>query len=292
MRKVHLLPNVLTLANASCGLLALAKGIDALAYAGDGLFYDKMQTACSLVFLGMVFDLLDGWVARMTGAESPFGAQLDSYADALTFGVAPALLAKVLIEHEGALGGWPGNPRVHFIAAAAFALMAILRLVRYNLETDAEVKEEHSVFFGLPSPAAAGAAVSAIWVYLVLRQPSLEIVDGTPTPFGGVLGWFGSLDWAGAVGVVPGLLLIQLPLLGLLMVSRVRYAHFGRLLGRDRAPFVTLVALVFGAFAFFLAPVPALFVLFNGFVLWGVVGALAERVRRRRGAAARSERAA
>ena len=293
MRKVHLLPNLLTLANAFCGLLALAKGIDALAYSGDGLFYAKMQTACSLVFLGMVFDLLDGWVARLTRSESPFGAQLDSYSDALTFGVAPALLAKVLIEHEGVLGGWPGNPRLHFLAAAAFALMAILRLVRFNLETDAEVKQKHAVFFGLPSPAAAGSVVSTIWVYLVLRRPELEIVDGTPTPLGGVMGWLGEFDWNGLSAAVPLLLLIQLPLLGLLMVSRVRYSHLGHLLGRDRSSFVTLVVAVFAAFGFFLVPVPALFLIFNGFVVWGVAstGLRASR-RRRANLDARRERAA
>ncbi|QDU68223.1 CDP-alcohol phosphatidyltransferase family protein [Engelhardtia mirabilis] len=289
MRKVHLLPNLLTLGNAFCGLLALAKGIDALAYAGDGgVFYAKMQTACSLVFLGMVFDLLDGWVARLTRSESPFGAQLDSYSDALTFGVAPALLAKVLIEHEGALGGWPGNPRLHFLAAAAFALMAILRLVRFNLETDDEVKQKHAVFFGLPSPAAAGSVVSTIWVYLVLQRPELETVDGTPTPLGGVMGWLGEHDWNVLSAVIPLMLLVQLPILGLLMVSRVRYSHLGHLLGRERSSFVTLVVAVFAAFGFFLVPVPSLFLLFNGFVVWGLVN---YGLRGRRLARARSDEA-
>ena len=118
MKPVSMLPNLLTLANCGCGLLAISKGIDALAYTGKDeiLFYLKMETACSLIFLGMVFDVLDGKVARITDSFSDFGAQLDSFADALTFGVAPAILAKVLMEHEGLL-----PPRLHFFAAASFS---------------------------------------------------------------------------------------------------------------------------------------------------------------------------
>ena len=101
----------------------------------------------------MVFDALDGQAWRASpAARSDFGAQLDSFSDALTFGVAPALLAKILIEHEGPLIALPGNPRLHFLAAAAFALMAILRLVRFNLETDARARRAPR----LPGPALAG----------------------------------------------------------------------------------------------------------------------------------------
>jgi CDP-diacylglycerol--serine O-phosphatidyltransferase len=135
-KPAHLLPNLITLANAFCGLLALSKAIDALTLSGDApiVFYEKMEAACFLVFLGMLFDALDGLVARMTGGSSEFGAQLDSFSDALTFGAVPALLAKVLIEHESSPS--TGNARLHFLAAATFALMAILRLVRYNLEPE------------------------------------------------------------------------------------------------------------------------------------------------------------
>ncbi|MEO0651255.1 MAG: CDP-alcohol phosphatidyltransferase family protein [Planctomycetota bacterium] len=276
MRSIYLLPNLITLANAFCGLLALAKAIDALAYAptDEAIFYAKMETACLLVFLGMVFDTLDGFVARVTRTSSSFGAQLDSYADALTFGVTPALLAKVLIEHEGALTGLPGNPRVHFLAAAAFALMAILRLVRFNLEGD----ENHDDrFAGLPSPGAAGAVAATIWLYLVLRRPELETADGTPTPFGRMMGWMEGVDWTPFLDFVPSMLVGLLPVLGLLMVSRVPYGHFGQFLLRGRGSFISLVGIVFGAFAFFLAPVPALFVGFNLFVLAGPCGLFRRR---------------
>lgn len=277
MREVIALPNLLTLANAFCGLLAISKGIDALALdvSSPALFYAKMEAAAGLIFLGMVFDMLDGKVARWTGGSSAFGAQLDSFADALTFGCAPALLTKMLIEHEGPLLGYRGNPRIHFLCAAAFSLMAILRLVRFNLETEPD-EDAHQSFKGLPSPAAAGAVASAILLYLVTRQPALETEQGAPTPVGYLLrrmevGVNFTLPWWYLLGLAA-----LLPALGFLMVSRVRYTHMASALTR-RGTFLTLVYLVFGAFLFWLAPIPILFLGFNGFVVFGVVRAISGR---------------
>lgn len=277
-----MLPNLLTLGNSACGLLAISKGIDALAYrdVAPGLFYQRMESACFLIFLGMVFDSLDGMVARLTRSFSDFGAQLDSLSDALTFGVAPALLAKVLLEHEGPQLGWLANPRVHFAAAACFALMAILRLARFNLETEHDA-DSHADFKGLPSPAAAGAVTATIWLFLVLRAPELERTDGLPTPFGRLMGWMVSVDWQPALAWMPLVLTVMLPLLGLLMVSRVRYVHLTSFLTRDRSTFFTLVALVFGATALYLAPVPFVFLGINAFVLHGVGRHFARRWRHR-----------
>ena len=77
MIRITLLPNLITLANAFCGVLAISKGIDALALSGSNhaIFYVKMESAALLVFLGMLFDALDGKVARITGGASRFGSQ-------------------------------------------------------------------------------------------------------------------------------------------------------------------------------------------------------------------------
>ena len=281
--RVHLLPNLITLANAFCGLLALAKAIDALALSGDDpvVFYQKMETACSLVFLGMIFDSLDGFVARMVGGGSEFGAQLDSFSDALTFGVVPAMLGKVLMEHEGATGGLAGNARLHFLASAVFALMAILRLVRFNIDPDPESKS-HRGFRGLPSPAAAGTVAATIWLYLVLRQPELERTEGTPTPFRRVLGWMETVDWDPVLDWVPLLVVLVLPALGLLMVSNVRYPHAVTTLVAGRHNFFVLVFFVLGLALIFLAPVPFLFVFFAGYTLSGFVSPWAMKFWSRR----------
>lgn len=275
MRRITALPNLMTLANAFCGLLALAKGIDALALpdavvaADPGLFYAKLETACRLIFLGMVFDALDGKVARITGGASPFGAQLDSFSDALTFGCAPALLAKVLIEHEGPLLGYTGHPRLHFIAAAAFALMAILRLVRFNLDTTPD-EAAHRGFKGLPSPAAAGAVTSAIWFFLTLRDPKVEYDDGTQTPLGMLLAALPELSSPAVLKWWLPVLACSLPVYGLLMVSRVRYMHAMSLLTR-KGSFFLLVYLVFTALLLYAATSLILFLAFQVFALVGLL---------------------
>jgi len=275
MKPVNLLPNLFTLGNAFCGLLALSKAIDALAYVGEdgGVFYQKMETACLLVFVGMTFDILDGLVARLTKGASEFGAQLDSFSDALTFGVVPAMLAKVLLEHEGMLAGADAGSRLTFLAAASFSLMAILRLVRFNLETGLD-ESSHRTFRGLPSPAAAGAVASSIWIYLILKHPRLEVSEGTPTPLGRAMGFLDgpiNENLRGLIEWMPTLVAMSLPVLGILMVSRIAYAHPVAFLTVDRTRFFTLVSMVFVSFLLYLAPVPFLFVLFNGGVLLGVL---------------------
>ena len=255
------LPNLFTLANAGVGLLAISKGIDALA--GDpALFERRLETACWLIFLAMVFDALDGRLARLTSTSSDFGAQLDSLADALTFGVAPALLAKVLLEHEEFL-----HPRLHFFGAAVFVLMAILRLARFNLETGHE-EEAHAHFAGLPSPAAAGTVTAAILMCLSLGG-SIEFGNGEPTPLGKGLGIVPlEAREALATGVL-GLIAVLLPVLGLLMVSRVRYRHLGTLLSVRRPR--GLVVIVIVVLLLYLAPVPFLFFFGLGYVGRGLL---------------------
>ncbi len=290
VKKIHMLPNLITLGNAFCGLLAVAKGIDALVYAGadSSIFYSKMATACWLIILAMVFDALDGKVARITNSFTDFGAQLDSFADAITFGVAPAILAKVLLEHEGPLVGYTGHPRLHFLAAATFALMAILRLARFNLETEPD-QDAHAEFRGLPSPAAAGSVVSSILIYLGLRSPLTEMSEGTPTPIGALIGAIEPAEPTSLHGWALPALALLLPALGLLMVSRVRYVHIFSVLTSGRSNFFTLVFVLLGFLLFFAAPHQFLFVSFNGFVVFGVVRAL---VASRRGHARARQRAA
>ncbi len=280
MRRVSVLPNLLTLGNAFCGLLAISKAIDALVLSAGApaLFYAKLQTACLLIFLGMVFDALDGKVARITGGASQFGAQLDSFSDAITFGCAPALITKVLVEHEGPILGYQGNPRLHFIACAAFALMAVLRLARFNLETSPDEKS-HSEFRGLPSPAAAAAVVSTLLMYLTLRRPELEVDDGSLTPIGRLFALAPQIRVQSVPAWVLPAIAAMLPILGFLMVSRVRYPHAVSALTR-KGSFFTLVYFVFGAFLMFAAPVPVLFLAAQGFVLSGI---LRPMLRKRQG---------
>jgi CDP-diacylglycerol--serine O-phosphatidyltransferase len=268
MKPVSMLPNLLTLANAGCGLLAIAKAIDALAY--RDFFAQKMESACWLIFLAMVFDALDGKIARLMQSFSDFGAELDSFADAITFGVAPAMMAKVMLENHDVL-----HAKVHFVAATSFALMAVLRLARFNLETEHDA-DSHSHFRGLPSPAAAGTVTSVILMILSLGG-GIEREDGRPTIVGKGVGMLAPEVRDGIVAVLLPSLVVLLPVLGLLMVSRVRYAHAASFLFRRRARFVNLVFIVFAGLLLTTAPVPLLFVSSLVYVGWGLVGSIAHR---------------
>jgi CDP-diacylglycerol--serine O-phosphatidyltransferase len=279
VRKVHLLPNLLTLGNAFCGLLAIAKAIDALVLSqGDSeLFYSKLATACWLIFAGMLFDAFDGKVARMVGAESEFGAQLDSFSDLLTFGVAPAVIAKVLIEHEGPALGYEVNARLHFVAAAIYSIMAILRLARFNLENEPS-ESAHQFFKGLPSPGAAGTVVTTMLLYLTLRHPRIEFSDGTKTPVGALLERFPGIDQSPFLFWFMPAIALSLPILGLLMVSRVRFVHMTSYLS-GRSQFLSLVGIVVAVFALYTAPVLALFTVFQLYLWVALVLAVLRRSR-------------
>ena len=269
-RPISLLPNALTLVNAGLGLLAISKAIDALARgANQAAFEAHLETACWLVIIAGVFDVLDGKVARLTGSFSDLGAQLDSLADSLTFGVAPAIIAKVLLEHEDFV-----HTRIHFIAAAAFALMGILRLARFNVESDEE--DDHSMFTGLPSPAAAGMLVITVLMFLSLGG-GIESSAGEATPLGRGLSVLPvevrtfMTHWL----LLP-MVLVLLPALALLMVSNVRYVHFATKLGQAENRRI-LIPIVFCVLGLYLAPVLFLFAFGLFYVGSGLLGAARQR---------------
>jgi len=216
VRSIHVLPTLITATNLLAGLLALSYLMDAAGAPTEAARDDFVVRAAWLIFLGMLCDALDGRIARMTGTTSAFGAQLDSLADVVTFGVAPALISRV------ALGFYfPSMPGKLLVAlAVVYMIGAALRLARYNVET-ARVEESDgpghvtNVFRGLPSPAAAGMVASLV----ILRHQY-------------ALHW---LDWA---------LITLTPLLGLCMVSRLPYSHLLNRYFDGRRPLVAVVFLI------------------------------------------------
>src|SRR5262245_34214816 len=222
--RLSMFPTMLTLGNLVCGVLAIAylsdaSGMFAASRAGDA--EHLIRSAGILILLGMVFDALDGRVARLTRTTTEFGGALDSLADVVSFGVAPALLAKTLVEQTlGATG-----PKVAFVTAAFYAVCAALRLARYNAEHE---EPDHAVrhFVGLPTPGAAGVLASAAICHK------------------GLLAQF-HLDDAGRAFAADVLRFGLLTGLGLLMVSRVPYIHFANrfLAGRRPIGFIALVVL-------------------------------------------------
>jgi CDP-diacylglycerol--serine O-phosphatidyltransferase len=153
-----LLPNVIT-------LLALCAGLTAIRLA----FEDKLEWAVAAIVFAALLDGIDGRVARMLKGTSRFGAELDSLADFVNFGVAPALMLYFWGLHALGNGGW--------IAAMVFAICTGLRLARFNVMVDDPNKPSWAgnFFTGVPAPAGAITVLLPIYVYF-LGMPRLAFV--------------------------------------------------------------------------------------------------------------------
>lgn len=242
LRRVPLLPSLLTLGNAFCGFLAIVKVTDAAWLMNQGELtaaaLATIETAGLLIFLAMVFDGLDGKVARLTHQTTEFGAQLDSLADVVTFGVAPAVLAKFLINvHMAPAVGvatatqvLPYHPKIYYVFAAFYVLFGVLRLARFNVEVRDPRERSHLEFDGLPTPAAA-TIIGALILFYCARNERNSLSR---------LFFEHAEVYDTVVLIMPGALL----LVGLLMVSRFPYPHLLNRLLRGRKNFGHLVAAV------------------------------------------------
>ena len=199
-----------------------------------------------MILLGMLFDALDGQVARLTKTAGHFGVQLDSLCDIITFGLAPAVLVNRISLDYGRLGM---PEQFVWLLSVLYVVCAALRLARFNVETGTE-EEDHEVFRGLPSPAAAGQIATLVILdcYLPARP-------------------FGFLPEHPLVTVMPFIALA----VGALMVSRVPYVHMGDRLFRGSRPFRWLMGLIFLSVLMALRPKVALVTIFTAYTLSGVV---------------------
>ncbi len=255
------LPTLLTLGNAACGFGAItfaAKvGPENLGTPDTGgLFHGgELYIAAILIFLAMLFDALDGSAARWAKQTSDFGAQLDSLCDGISFGVAPAFLMLQFVRHnphvEGTAVLFDYHPRVLWVIAVLFVVFALLRLARFNVETDED--DSHDDFSGLPSPAAAGVVASFPVSMRGLKELALE-----PETVGHTV----------AVWLIPAIK-VTLPWITLavacLMVSRIRYPHVFNQLFRGQRSAQHMLQLVVTALLIFAAremAVPLIFCFF------------------------------
>lgn len=146
-KRVYLLPNLFTTANMFCGFLCIIKAMEG-----------NYVHAAWLVIIGIVFDSMDGRVARFTRSTSNFGIEYDSLSDLVSFGLAPALIAYLwALEPFGRLG---------WLLAFLYTVCGALRLARFNVMVGVVPK---GYFQGLPSPMAACAVATAVLFYSELR---------------------------------------------------------------------------------------------------------------------------
>jgi len=222
---VYILPNLFTTGNLFCGFWAIIS-----------VFQERFFYAATAILLACVFDVLDGKVARLSGASSKFGVQYDSLADLVSFGVAPAVLAF----------SWALRPYEKFgwLAAFIFVVCGALRLARFNVMSAAG---DTKYFKGLPIPAAAAMISLTILLYLELIEK----------------GWIKDM-----------VILIMTYVLAFLMISAIRYSSLKELDLARRKPFGILMFIILSMIVIIMQPIIVLFAFTFFYVCSGPVGAL------------------
>ncbi|MCI0683649.1 MAG: CDP-diacylglycerol--serine O-phosphatidyltransferase [Gemmataceae bacterium] len=261
MRKIAVVPTLLTLSNGVCGFVAIAIAskitlpeagvVVAPETARQFDFY--FAIAGWFIIAAMVFDMLDGYVARLSKTASKFGGELDSLCDAISFGVAPAFLLLKMGP------GWEPHPGLHQILAgiaALYMVCTILRLARFNVDNTPD-PDSHKRFRGLPSPGAAGCIASLAvlrgefpsklaerWGHFDL-ETARELVQR-------------AVEWISPIGGF---------VVALLMVTLLPYPHVAKQILRGRRHVWHVILVMLAAFVVILMRELALAVIFWGYAL-------------------------
>ncbi len=228
------------------------------------LGWTPLTFSAVLIFLGMVLDALDGRIARLTKNTSSLGEQLDSMADMVTFGVAPAFLAVQLIGVQTPFISMQGDrlfDRIVVIIACIYVACAALRLARFNIELKKPQESDHRSFLGLPTPGAAGTVAS-----LVLLHQHVQI-DRPGDP----------MHWTVRLAAIAMVAIMLLAAFA--MVSRLRYVHVANRYVQGHARFGTLAKIVVLGLLFFIHPQG---VLATGFGLYALSAPTTWAMRRLR----------
>ena len=221
---IHILPSLFTTGNVFCGF-----------YAFVAVLNEQFYFAAWAIVAGMIFDGLDGRIARLTKTTSAFGEQYDSLADIITFGMAPALLAY----------SWVLKPfgRLGWMAAFLFLLCAALRLARFNV-TKPEIRSEH--FIGLPSPASAVVIASIVIAFEDLFATRMN----------------------------PFIMVMVVYALAFLMVSNIKYPAFKQFDFKKRVVFSRFLFVILFIYVLATIPRVALFILGVTYAIIGPIGLL------------------
>ncbi len=212
---IPLFPNIITTGSLTLGLASIMSSLQILSIKsvpGADLeqLFGKFWWAASFIGLAIVFDMLDGKVARALGSDSKFGVSYDSLSDLVSFGIAPAVLLYVwCLADAGKMG---------LMALLFYIICTALRLARFNIQAQ---KEEKYNFSGLPSPMAAGLMFAPVMLFSEFnRIPTQEVV------------WY---------------YLILAPLAGIIMVSNIPYRKFLELKLKGQFNTLVIVAIIISA---------------------------------------------
>lgn len=257
-RGIYILPSLFTVGTLVCGYLAILdtyRGALMLAAGGDAsLSFGAFDAAAKALGWAVVFDGLDGRIARLTNSTSDFGREFDSLADLITFGVAPAFLAfawgvRPVENIEG--GQFLHHLRqLGWIVTFAYLICGAARLARFNIDSH-KPSTDRRYFVGLPIPAAAGVIAA------IVHFAKTPLSDGT---FAGI--------WLALVAVIA-----------FLMVSRMRYYSFKTVDLRRRRPYVVIIFIGLIVWAIWTYSEPVLLFIAFSYALIGPVNRLASRIR-------------
>lgn len=257
-RGIYILPSLFTVGTLVCGyfaILSTLKGTQMLAAGiGTALSLVPFDNAAKAIGWAVLFDGLDGRIARLTNSTSDFGREFDSLADVITFGIAPAFLAYAwgvrsleevygtqLVQHVREIG---------WIITFTYVICGAARLARFNIDTTKGTGDRRC-FIGLPIPAAAGVVAALVhWA----KYPVNE--------------WTFGIVWLGIIAV-----------LGFLMVSRLRYPSFKTLDLRRRRPYVAIIIIGLIVWAIWAFSEPVLLTIALTYSLSGPVARLTSRFR-------------
>jgi CDP-diacylglycerol--serine O-phosphatidyltransferase len=244
-----MLPSLFTLGNCLAGFVSINYAARGIGNEMPTVFASNYAIAGYFIFLAMVFDMFDGFVARLTGSASDFGAELDSLADMVSFGLAPAFLSIHLIGSlmgmtnplspvgREFLAGLPGPfsddmwRRLFWVIAAVYVSCTALRLARFNVINKHDVLS-HMSFRGMPSPGAAAVVAATVIFFEGLRTDHHHLPFNVTEELR-----------RGLLTVFPYLLPVVLLLAALLMVSRFSYTHLINRFLRGRRKFRSLVGI-------------------------------------------------
>jgi CDP-diacylglycerol---serine O-phosphatidyltransferase len=243
---MSVIPTLCTLGNLVAGFAAIhyaARGVDEPDVHLLWRNWTPLTFAGALIFLGMFLDAIDGSLARLTRSTSELGGQLDSLADVVTFGVAPAFMTIRLVTNHIRGAEWIIGPeadtlfgKIIWAAAAVYVCCAALRLARFNVELGPGTVNDHSLFRGMPSPGAAGTVASLVILHqqLVVWYAAPEAMPARASNYFSL----GFLEWGTLV--IP--LIMVLCAFG--MVSNIPYIHFANRYFRGPRDFGYIVRVV------------------------------------------------
>ena len=220
---IYILPNLFTAASIFSGVFSIISAVNG-----------NFEKAAWLIMLSLIFDGLDGRVARLTNSCSKFGVEFDSLADMVAFGVAPALLMYLFVGQEFG--------RFGIVASALFVIFGAIRLARFNVMT---ISSEPSVFIGVPIPTAA------VFISLLVLL-------------------FQKYGFHNDYGIVIVFLSI---LVSVLMVSNIRYPSFKKVDLSPKHAMKLFVAILFVFFIIFVFPIEGFALMFIVYILYGLIRA-------------------